>query len=106
MGILKYIERLKRMDDLIRRNATGTSNDFAKKLGISRSVLMDNIRDLRELGANVGYSHFKKSYFYEKEFKLIIGTVKKDASAVWGGRNVAELESDIIVLGGSIFNVR
>ena len=29
MSLLKYIERLKRMDDLIRRKATGCADEFA-----------------------------------------------------------------------------
>ena len=29
MSLLKYMERLKRMDDLIRRKATGCADEFA-----------------------------------------------------------------------------
>ena len=36
MSLLKYLERAKRMDDLIRRKATGNVEEFASKLGISQ----------------------------------------------------------------------
>lgn len=70
MGILKYIERAKRMDDLIRRKATGNAQEFARKLGISRSVLMDHLTELRELGAPIVYDECQCCYRYEGEFSI------------------------------------
>ena len=88
MSLLKYIERIKRMDDLIRRCATGNSTDFANKLGISRSVLMENLREMRELGACINYSHHKQSYYYEKQFKLIIGSTTSAEAMLMGGTDI------------------
>ena len=70
MGILKYIERAKRMDDLIRRKATGNADEFARKLGISRSVLMDHLTELRELGAPIVYDEGRCCYRYKGDFTL------------------------------------
>lgn len=72
MSILKYLERARRMDDLIRRKATGNAEEFAKKLGISRSVLMDHLRDLRDLGAPIQYDETSHCYYYAEEFSLFI----------------------------------
>lgn len=73
MSLLKYIDRLKRMDDLIRRKATGTPEEFAIRLGLGKSVLMDELRELRELGADINYCRTRQSYYYEREFVLKIG---------------------------------
>jgi hypothetical protein len=88
MSLLKYLERIKRMDDLIRRCATGNSTEFANKLGISRSVLMENLREMRELGACIEYSHHKQSYYYEKEFRLIIGPSRTAEAMLFGGEDI------------------
>ena len=72
MSLLKYLERAKRMDDLIRRKATGNVEEFASKLGISRSVLMEHLRDLRDLGAPIRFCDIRCSYYYEGEFNFII----------------------------------
>ena len=72
MSILKYIDRAKRMDDLIRRKATGTAEEFAHRLGISRRILMENLSDLRELGAPIEYDDCCKSYYYKGEFSLFL----------------------------------
>ena len=77
MGLLKSIERLKRMDDLISGEITGTPDEFASKVGISRSMLMENIREMKELGAEIHFCPTRRSYFYANEFRLIIGCQPK-----------------------------
>jgi ribosomal protein S25 len=77
MSLLKYIERLKRMDDLIRRKATGTPDEFASRLGLGKSVLMDELRELKELGAEITYCKQRKSYYYTQDFVLQIGNLGK-----------------------------
>lgn len=64
MSLLKYIDRLKRMDDLIRRKGTGTPNEFAEKLGISKSMLMINLSELKEMGALLTYDTINQTYVY------------------------------------------
>ena len=65
------------MDDLIRRKATGTSKDFAKKLNISRSTLMEYIDFLKKMGAPIAYDKFRNSYYYLFPCKLKIGYESK-----------------------------
>ena len=83
MSILKYIDRAKRMDDLIRRKATGNAEEFARKLGVSRRILMENIGDLKELGAPICYDEFCKSYYYKSEFSFFLHN--RDADKIRGG---------------------
>ena len=85
MSALKYIERLQRMDQLIRMKATGTSDEFAEKMGISRSVLMDSIRDLRELGCEIVYCPVSQNYYYESEGRFHIGFLKSERHKIRGG---------------------
>ncbi len=62
--MIKYIERARRMDDLIKRKATGTPDEFAKKLGICKSMLMINLAELKEIGASIKYDLDKQTYYY------------------------------------------
>lgn len=77
MSLLKSIERLQRMDYFINKEATGSSEEFAEKIGISRSTIMENLREMKELGAKLNYCHKRRSYYYENEFRLIIGNSSK-----------------------------
>lgn len=86
MSLLKYIDRLSRMDDLIRRKATGTPEEFSRRLGLGKSVLMDELRDLKDLGAKIGYCRERRSYYYQEEFVLKIGRLdNQKLFAVKGG---------------------
>src|SRR5258708_39986835 len=88
MSLLKYIERLKRMDDLIRRKATGTPEEFAERLGVRKTILMEELRELKELGAEVCYNRIIQSYHYENDFVLKIGSMNNlEQASVRGGQN-------------------
>jgi len=91
MSLLKYIERLKRMDDLIRRKATGTPDEFANRLGLGKSVLMEELRELKQLGAEITYCKDRQSYYYEQEFVLKIGKLDNQGKQeLRGGGNSFE----------------
>lgn len=88
MSLLKYVDRLRRMDDLIRRKATGTPEEFAKRLGIGKTVLMEELRELKSLGAEFSYCKARQSYCYDNEFVLKIGSFNKtQLQNLKGGKN-------------------
>ncbi len=96
---MKYVDRLRRMDDLIRRKATGCASDFARKLGISRSMLMENLREMKELGAQICYCTRTCSYYYVNEFNLLIGDTSKNK--LKGGAQRTDIEKRNRILGQS-----
>ena len=72
MDILKYFNQIQAMDNYIRRKATGTPEQFAKKMNLSRSALMEYIKLLKDLNAPIEYDDYKRSYYYifPCEFKI------------------------------------
>jgi predicted DNA-binding transcriptional regulator YafY len=110
MSLLKYVERLKRMDDLIRRKATGTPDQFAEKLGISKSMLMINLNELKELGAPIKFNNIEQAYCYEKECSLLLQfeLTKQDASALKGGKNSFNnfIHSNTVRMEDAMFTVQ
>jgi hypothetical protein len=92
MSFLKYLHRLERIDGLIRRKATGTPEEFAERLGLCRSALMEYIREMKELGAPIAYCKQRQSYYYEEEKQLFIGFTsnrlsEKQERSISGGVN-------------------
>jgi ACT domain-containing protein len=73
MSVIKYLDRIKHMDELIRRKATGSPDKFAKKVGLSRSGLMKYIKLLKEMNAPLEYDQNRQSYYYIFPCKLKIG---------------------------------
>ncbi|MEQ9285519.1 MAG: hypothetical protein RIG77_01345 [Cyclobacteriaceae bacterium] len=65
MSVVKFIHRLERINDLIRRGATGNPSQFASRLQISESRLYEILKELRSLGLPIIFSHTCNSYRYE-----------------------------------------
>ncbi|MCG8309773.1 MAG: helix-turn-helix domain-containing protein [Cytophagales bacterium] len=77
MSIIKYLDRIKKMDDLIRRKATGTPDEFAERLDLSRSALMKYLKLLKEIKAPLEYDQYRRTYYYVFPCKLKIGCESK-----------------------------
>lgn len=74
MCLIKYIERLQRIDKLIVMKATGTPEEFAEKLGIKRSTLFQSLQEMRDMGVDIRYSWSRQSYYYadDRRIKIIV----------------------------------
>lgn len=71
MSFIKYFKLLNSFDFYIRRKATGSPDQFASKLGISRRSILRNLKDLKELGIPIRYSKERNSYYYSEEGKIV-----------------------------------
>ena len=70
--LLKYTNRLRHADQLIRLEATGTPRLFAQKLGISESYLYGILDEMKEMGLPLSYCKTRLTYVYTKPVKLRI----------------------------------
>lgn len=58
MSGIKYIERIERIESLIKRKATGNARELANSLGVSERTVYRIIQDL------ISYKHTKIEYSY------------------------------------------
>ena len=72
MKFIDYIEQIKRIDNLIKRRATGTPSQFAKRLDVSEATLYRCLNDLKELGAPISYCSDRQCYTYSEHFELVV----------------------------------
>lgn len=72
MSLFKYIARLQRMDSLIAMRATGTPEEFAFKMNLSRSTLFETLQEMKGMGVDIRYSSIYESYYYADERRIII----------------------------------
>lgn len=74
MALYNYINRIERMDSLIRRKSTGTPKELAQKLNISERWLYIFLDELRtELDCPIRYDRRRRSYIYEIPGRVTIG---------------------------------
>lgn len=64
------MERLRYLDSLIRKKATGNPKSLAKKLNLSRSQTMAFLHELKGHGFPIEYSRRLMSYYYSEEIHL------------------------------------
>ncbi|MEM9849829.1 MAG: DNA-binding protein [Bacteroidota bacterium] len=70
MQLKAQIDRLKRIDALIQRKATGCPKRFSSRLGISKASLHRYIEHLKDFGAPIAYCRTRETYYYETHFEL------------------------------------
>jgi hypothetical protein len=76
MSLIKYVERINRIDSLINLKSTGSPAEFARKLGIKRSTLFLTLQEMREIGVDIRYSWYRQSYYYADERRINITLVR------------------------------
>ena len=89
MNFQKYLERLERLHLLIRRKATGSPNELANKLGLSKRQTLEYVRELKDLDIPIAYCKHTKTYYYEKDviFKFEFRTLSKEELSKIEARN-------------------
>lgn len=65
-----YLKKLMRMHDLIKRKATGTPDELARKLELSRATTFRYKSKLAMAGAPIKYCRNRESYYYEEEWEF------------------------------------
>ncbi len=71
MSLHTYIERMRHVDNLIRRKATGDLTQFANKLNLSRSQACEFINEMKQAGFPIQYCRKKGSYYYTEKGRLV-----------------------------------
>lgn len=66
MSLKKYILLYERIDKLINTQSTGSLEELAFKLDISKRQVSNYIRDLQAIGKKIKYSRKLQSYIYEE----------------------------------------
>jgi predicted DNA-binding transcriptional regulator YafY len=72
MKVFEYLERISRMHKLVSGRRTGTPEEFARHLGVSRTSLYELIDELRSRGAPIAYSKSTKTFFYKEPYDIAI----------------------------------
>jgi predicted DNA-binding transcriptional regulator YafY len=70
--------RLNRINELIRKESTGTPDFLACKLGVSLSTVYRDIRFMKKKGAPIKYNLQKQSYYYKNMGNLQFLFISED----------------------------
>jgi len=94
MKALEQLERLKRMNELIRACKTGTPEQLSVRLNISRRQLYADLDYCRDLGVKIEYSKQRQTFFYsngkELEIHFSLKAIPKDSLLTVNGGNLIQ----------------
>lgn len=71
-----FINRFQTIDRLIQKKATGTSEQLAEKIGVSKRTIIEFINLMKERGAPIYFCKIKKSYCYKEDGHFNISFVR------------------------------
>ena len=70
MKMIYQLQRIQKINRMIKSAQTGSPKEFAGELGISESHFYRYIDELQEMGVPIQYSRARKTYFYENNTEL------------------------------------
>jgi biotin operon repressor len=72
MKVFEYLDRISMMHKLVSGQRTGTPEELARSLGVSRTSLYDLIDELKSRGAPITYSKSAKTFFYSQPYDIAV----------------------------------
>jgi biotin operon repressor len=96
MKFAEQIERLQYLDQLIRKQNTGSPAELAGRLDISRSQLYNLIGYLNDIGMEIRFSRMRNSFYYE--------CPDKDLEILFSIKIITDQKANIIYGGGFCFS--
>lgn len=81
MAFTKDIERCRRLDQLIRLEATGSPKVLAERMKISERKVYEYLGQMKEMGAPILYNRHRNSYIYTRKGRFHVGFDEKPFAA-------------------------
>jgi biotin operon repressor len=72
MKVFEYLDRISKMHKLVLRQRTGSPEEFARQLGVSRTSLYELLDELKSRGVPIAYSKSAKTFFYRQPYEITI----------------------------------
>ena len=85
MDFIKINQYIRQIDSLIRHEHTGSAEEFAEKLGISERTLRSHLQQMRDIGIDVIYDYYKKTYRYAEKGRISFGFSQEEMDKIKGG---------------------
>jgi biotin operon repressor len=72
MKVFEYLDRISMMHKLVSHERTGTPEELANQLGVSRTTLYELIDELKSRGAPIIYSKSSRTFLYSQPYDISV----------------------------------
>jgi len=108
MNVFRRIERIQLLNKLIAEQRTGTPDELARRLGISRSKLYLLLEELDDIGVEIHYSKRAETFYYVNckrlSFDFSFSVIGPDESKKIGGGKKSNFFLTSKILDGTILS--
>jgi len=101
MKIEKQQDKLAQMDQLIRTEATGSTEKFAAKLRLAKSTMYEYLNYMKDLGAEIIFDRQRNCFKYKRPCKLQLIKIESLMTKIL---KRSKVEKSLINFPGSIFS--
>lgn len=70
MLLFETIDRMHRLHLMIKREATGSADEFARRFNLKKRQLYYILDEFKDFGADIRFSRIKNSYYYGNDFDV------------------------------------
>jgi hypothetical protein len=100
--IFEIIDRISVIHGLIKKEATGSPDEFAKRLHLKKRQLQNILDEIRDYGAEIIYDRSRNTYYYANNFEITIKIKaiplsEQEERETFGG-NIKNIFPDAILL--------
>jgi len=99
MHILKLNSYLAILDSLLQQECTGTATEFAERIGVSERTLQNHLQQLREMGIEIVYDKYRKTYKYAQKGRITFGFTPSEMSEIKGGNCILQIDCGLFSFG-------
>ncbi len=92
MRIFAILDKMSLFNKLVVDKKTGSPDEFAKRLGISRTAIYDIISELRSYGVIVKYSRTLNTFYYDNYVSLEVSFKVKHFDCGYSELNYCEMK--------------
>lgn len=85
--LLSEFEKILTLHELILKQRTGTPEELATRMEMSRACLFRYMEKLKGYGAEIKYNRTRNCYSYTNDFKLKVTLETNEMKKVLGGKN-------------------
>lgn len=78
MTLQRHINRMNYLCKLIEHRATGTPEELATKLNLSKRQMFNLLNNLKDMGAGIKYNRTCRTYYFSNGFSLFINVEVSD----------------------------
>jgi len=71
MTLTKFHQKLSYLDYLVRAGKSGTADELAAKLKISRSTLFSYLSELRDMEITIEFNRYRRTYEYAGDKTIV-----------------------------------